>query len=174
MHTYASQATEVKETENIKRNALKGDDRKNVRIRNEVERSRKKGISLWNCNYSKTVLHTRKCIQHHSPAIEETEIEKGKSEFAHLGNTSHWRQSISNSMLLKRAWWKYFSSQQKRSWHTFQSIGYSECAGIFLQKKICLKLGIVRDGDTQERCKGSFVVSNYLLSLSQCSYNLSS
>lgn len=92
-------------------------------------------------HYFKTVLHKRECIQHHSPAIEKTEIEKGKSEFAHLGKTSHWRQSISNSELLKRARWKYSSSQHKRSWHTFQSIGCSQCAGKFLLKSICWKLG---------------------------------
>ena len=53
--------------------------------------------------HSKTVLHMRKYIQHRSLAIEETENEKGKSGFTHLGKTSHWRQSIFNSVLLKRA-----------------------------------------------------------------------
>ena len=43
MHTYASQALEVQETENIKRDALKRDDRQNARIRNLVGRSREGG-----------------------------------------------------------------------------------------------------------------------------------
>lgn len=106
------------------------------RVRGREERN----ITL-RLRYPKTLLHKRKCIQHHSHAMEETEIEKGKSEFAHLGKTSQWRQSISNSVLLKRARWKYSSSQHKRSWHTFQSIGYSQCAGKFLLKSIRSKLG---------------------------------
>ncbi len=98
--------------ENIKKDAAKVDDRrkKNRRMTEELERkdrSRERGREEGNItlrlHYSKTVLRKRKCIQHHSPAIEETEIEKGKSEFAHLGKTSQWRQSISNSVLLKRA-----------------------------------------------------------------------
>lgn len=93
-----------------------------------------------------TVLHKRKCIQHHSPTIEKTENEKGKSEFAHLGKTSQRRQSISNPVLLKRARWKYSSSQHKGSRHTFQSIGYSQCAGEFLLKSICLKHGNLEAG----------------------------
>lgn len=117
---------------------------KKERMRQTFKRkdsSWKKTDEEYHCemHYSKTMLHKRKCIQHHSSAIQETENEKGKSEFVHLGKTSHWRQSISKSVLLKRAWWKYSSSQHKRSWHTFRSIGFSKCAGKCLVKRICLK-----------------------------------
>ena len=171
---YASTAIKVQETENIKRDAVQVHDRgqkKNGRIREEVERKdrrrerwrEERNITVW-LHYSKTVLHKRKCIQHHSPAIEETEIEKGKSEFAHLGKTSHWRQSISNSVLLKRARWKYSSSQHKRSWHTFQSIGYSHCAGKFLLKSICLKLRNL------EGWRRSAALQNLTISLQKSNY----
>lgn len=82
---------------------------KEERMRQIFERkdsSREREDEEYHCemHYSKTMLHKRKCIQHHSSAIQETENEKGKSEFVHLGKTSHWRQSISKSVLLKRAW----------------------------------------------------------------------
>lgn len=145
MHTYASEAINV---HNTKKDAVKVDDRTETKwkdkkwggkngLTQEEEREKYQGLRL---HYCETVLHKRKCIQHHSPAIEETEIEKGTSEFAHLGKTSHWRQSISNSVLLKRAQRKYSNSQHKRSWHTFQSIGSSQCAGKFLLKRICFKM----------------------------------
>lgn len=110
MHTYASEAIQVQETKNTKEELVNVDDRRETKWkdkrggkkghRQEEEREKYQALRL---HHSETVLHKRKCIQHHSPAIEETEIEKGKSEFAHLGKTSHWRQSISNSVLLKRA-----------------------------------------------------------------------
>lgn len=104
----------------------------------------KKGkLSLYNTS-------ARKCMQHRSPSTEETEIEKGKSEFVHLGKISHWRQSISKSVLLKRARWKYSSSQHKRRWHTFQSIGYRHCAGKFHIKEICKNQKVMKDGDAQQ------------------------
>lgn len=118
-------------------------------ILDEVEMRDKKGEAITLRHFS-PVLHTRKCIQHRSPSTEETEIEKGKSEFAHLGKISHWRQSISKSVLLKRARWKYSSSQHKRRWHTFQSIGYRHCAGKFHIKEICKNLKVMKDGDAQQ------------------------
>lgn len=90
---------------------------------------RRREISLWPCTTWSPLPHKRKCSQQCSPVVAKTEIEKGNSEFVHLGKTSHWRQSISSSMPLKRARRKYSSSQHKRSWHIFQSIGYSQCAG---------------------------------------------
>lgn len=110
MHTFASEAIKVQETKNTKKDVVKVDDRREAKWKDK--RGGKKGhrqeeeqakYQALRPHYSETVLHKRKCIQHHSLAIEETEIEKGKSEFAHLGKTSHWRQSISNSVLLKRA-----------------------------------------------------------------------
>lgn len=137
------------------------EEKTNRKIREGVEENtsreeEKTEISVWDCTTPRLFSIKRKCIQHHSLAIEETEIEKGKSEFAHLGKTSHWRQSISNSVLLKRARWKYSSSQHKRSWHTFQSIGYSQCAGKFTLKSICLNLEIWRDGDAQHSSVKSY------------------
>lgn len=145
MQAHAPEANTVQAIENIKENAVGVCDGR--KKRKEWETFLKKDSSWertdeeYHCemHYSKTMLHKRKCIQHHSSAIQETENEKGKSEFVHLGKTSHWRQSISKSVLLKRAWWKYSSSQHKRSWHTFRSIGFSKCAGKCLVKRICLK-----------------------------------
>lgn len=106
-----------------------------------VKGSEGRNITL---HLSKITRHTRKCIQHQSPTMEEIGIEKGKSGFVHLTKTSQWRQSISNSLLLKRAWWKYSSSQHKRSWHTLQSIGCSQFSGKFYPKQIWIKLNIGR------------------------------
>lgn len=117
MHTYALEAIKAQETENIRKDMVKVDDevegvgwggargvgKKGQKQEEEEERGREEENITVRPHYTKTALHKRKCIQHHSLAIEESEIEKGKSEFAHLGKTSHWRQSISNSVLLKRA-----------------------------------------------------------------------
>lgn len=99
---------------------------------------RKKERELQQCTTSSAVLHKRMCTA--SFCYRENGIEKGNSEFAYLGKTSQWRQSISKSVLLKRARQKYSSSQHKRRWHTSQSFGYSQCAGNVLLRSICLKL----------------------------------
>lgn len=89
-------ARQLKKKKKIKKDAVKMDDRRDERGGGEEE------IAV-RMHLSRIVLHKRKkCIQHRSPAVEETEIEKGKSEFAHLGKTSHWRQSISNSALTEK------------------------------------------------------------------------
>lgn len=86
---------------------IRGDERGNGGDEQKDRRSGRRGdVRL--CSITK-------CIQHHSPTMEETEIEKGKSESAHLGKTSQWRQSISYSVLLKRAQGKYSTAQHKRS-----------------------------------------------------------
>lgn len=75
----------MQETKSAKKDAVKVRRQEGNKMEGQERRTEKtqEKYQALRLHYSETVLHKRKCTQHHSPATEETEIEKGKSEFAH-------------------------------------------------------------------------------------------